>query len=216
MHRRMLAAADTELATIFTCMEGHALQLGKTAPFKMLADPTKGLCLPVNSKSSLILKCQDAKVMAYEHENANCAKTSIDVNGTDMTSLEFTCEQKLVSGFMVETFSDVACKTSVTKLNFGIPDNTCMGSSPNVTVSCGASLARRNLAVGTKVTVQAYDELDRGSLVDCAAVDKAEKYVLDSGKCTKDSDMAKPSMASAASLSMVAASAFAIVASLIM
>ena len=209
-HRRMLAAA--EVATKFTCIEGPAFQLGKAAPFKMIpADAKKGFCVPnfPEAKSSVILKCQDSKVMAYEHDNANCAKVTKNVNGTDVTSLGWTCEQKVVSGFMVETFSDNACKTSVTKLDFGIPDDTCMG---NVTVSCSASLSRRNLAVGTKVTMQAYKE----GTTTCTAADKAEKIVLDSGKCTKDSDLTPKSMASAASLSMVAASAFAIVASLIM
>ena len=50
----------------------------------------------------------------------------------------------------------------------------------------------------------------------CAKADElTDKYIFDSGKCHKSSEMT-PSMASAASLSMVAASAFAVVASLMM
>jgi hypothetical protein len=197
------------------------MQLGKAAPFKVLADPTNGLCTPGTATFSQTWKCVGGKVYTWDHNTANCAKATrrnlaahLVGNGTLMDVKEYTCENKIVSGFIMDVFSDEACKTKESyNTGVGIVDDACFSE---MKITC--AIDNRGKALGTKATIQTYKTGTTTCAEKCTTPDTttcAEKYVYDSGKCHKSSEMT-PSMASAASLSMVAASAFAVVASLMM
>ena len=211
------SAAAGALSMKFTCTTGNPMQLGKATAFKYLADPTNGLCAPGTATFSQTWKCVGGKVYTWDHNTANCAKATrrnlaahLVGNGTLMDAKEYTCENKIVSGFIMDIFSDEACKTKESySVGYGIVDDACLGE---MKITCAAKAARRNLATGTKATIQMY----KTGTTTCAKADElTDKYIFDSGKCHKSSEIT-PSMASAASLSMVAASAFAVVASLMM